>query len=112
MPALSLIYTILERQVKLCVMEDNEAMIKICHLGKNPTMPYLNRTHKVGVSWLMEVFEIGGINIYKIDTKLQAADVGTKRITCVGTWRSNCVLINLSEPGVDAPGQRAERRSR
>jgi hypothetical protein len=31
-------------------------MIKICHSGKNPTMRYLNRTHKVGVAWLMEVF--------------------------------------------------------
>jgi hypothetical protein len=72
MPALSLISTILARPVKLCVMEDNEAMIKICQSGKNPTMRYLNRTHKVGVSWLMEVFEIDGIHIFKVDTKLQA----------------------------------------
>jgi hypothetical protein len=55
----------------------------------------------VGVSWLMEVFEIDGINIYKVDTKLQAADIGAERIACVATWRSN------SEPGVDATGQRA-----
>jgi hypothetical protein len=106
-PALSLLSTILERSVKLCVMEDNEAMIKICHSGKNPTVRYLNCTHKVGVSWLMEVFEIDGINIYKTDTKLQAADIGAKCITCIDTWRSNCVLINLCEPGVDATGQRA-----
>jgi hypothetical protein len=37
-PALSLLGTIFERKVHLCVMEDNEAMIKICHSGKNPTM--------------------------------------------------------------------------
>jgi hypothetical protein len=55
----------------------------------------------------MEVFEIDGVNIYKIDTKLQTTDVGAKRIACVDTWRSECVLINLCEPGVDAAGQRA-----
>jgi hypothetical protein len=81
-------------------------MIKICHSGKNPTMRYLNRTHKVGVAWLMEVFNLRKCDIYKIDTKLQAADIGTKRITCVDTWRNNCVLINLCEPGVDPARQR------
>jgi hypothetical protein len=82
-------------------------MIKICHSGKNPTVRYLNRTREVGVSWLVEVFEIDGINIYKVDAKLRAADIGAKRIACVDTWQSNCVLINPSEPGVDATGQRA-----
>jgi hypothetical protein len=72
-------------------MEDNEAMIRICHSGKNPTVRYLDRTHKVGVSWLMEVFVLPDVNIYKIDTRLQAADVGTQRITRLNTWRSNCL---------------------
>jgi hypothetical protein len=86
MPALSLLEIILERKVRLRVMGDNEAMIRICHSGKNPTMRYLNRTHKVGAAWLMEVFEQDNINVYEIDTKLQTADVGTKRITRVDTW--------------------------
>jgi hypothetical protein len=107
MPALTLLEAILARKVKLSMMDDNEAMIKICHSGKNPTMKYFNRTHKVGVSWLMEVFGLANINIYKIDTKLQAADIGTKHITCIHTWKSNCILINLSEPGVSPTGQRA-----
>jgi hypothetical protein len=59
-------------------------------------MRYLNRTHKVGVAWLMEVFNFPKCDIYKIDAKLQAADIGTKRITCV---------INLCEPGIDPPTQ-------
>jgi hypothetical protein len=107
MPALTLLETILRRKVHLCVMEDNEAMIKICHSGKNPTMRYLNHTRKVGVSWLMNVFKLPEIDVCKIDAKLQAADIGTKRITCLDTWRSNCVLINLSEPDVDPTAQRA-----
>jgi hypothetical protein len=69
-------------------------------------MRYLNRTHKVGVAWLMEVFDLPRCDVCKIDAKLQAADVGTERITCVDTWRSNCVLINLCEPDVDPPARR------
>jgi hypothetical protein len=42
-----------------------------------------------------------------ISTKLQTADIGTERITCLDTWRSNCILINLCEPGVDATQPRA-----
>jgi hypothetical protein len=67
------------------MMEDNEAVIKICHSGKNQTMRNLHRARKVGVSWLMEVFGLPDINIYEIDTKLQAADIGTKRVTCMRT---------------------------
>jgi hypothetical protein len=57
-PTLSLLDTIFERKVHLRMMGDNEAMIQICHSGKNPTVRYLNRTHKVGVAWLMEVFDL------------------------------------------------------
>jgi hypothetical protein len=106
-PALSLLDAIFERKVHLRMMEDNEAMIQICHSGKNSTMRYLNRTHKVGVAWLMEVFNLPKCDICNFDAKLQAADIGTERIMCVDTWRSNCVLINLCEPGIDPPTQRA-----
>jgi hypothetical protein len=68
MPALSLMEAILERKVKLSMMGDNEAMTKICHSGNSPTMRYLNRVRQVGVSWLMEIFGLPTINIYKIDT--------------------------------------------
>jgi hypothetical protein len=51
-------------------------------------------------------FENPRIDIYKIDAELQVADIGTKRITCLETWRSNCILINLSEPNVSATKQR------
>jgi hypothetical protein len=101
MPALTLLETIFERKVHLCMMEDDEAMIKICHSGENPTLRYFNRTHKVGVSWLMDVINLDEIDICEIDAKLQAADIGAN------TWRSNCVLINLCEPDDDPTAQRA-----
>jgi hypothetical protein len=67
-PALSLLETIFERKVHLCMMEDNEAMIEICHSGKNPTMRYLNGTHKVGVSRLMDVFNSRSTQSYRLQT--------------------------------------------
>jgi hypothetical protein len=102
MPTLILRSTSLGREVPLSMMEDNEAMIKVCLWGKNPTMRYLNRTHKVDIAWLMEVFELPKIKLFKVNTKPQAADIGTTRITCVDTWQPNCVLINLIVPGLSA----------
>jgi hypothetical protein len=101
-PTLALLSTILGREVTLSMMEDHEDMINICYSGENPTMRYLNRTRKVGISWLMEVFKLPDIKLYKSDAKLQAADIGAKRITCVETWLSNCVLINLPNNDADA----------
>jgi hypothetical protein len=54
----------------------------------------------------MEVFNPPKCDIYKIDAKLQDADVGAKRITRIDTWRNNCMLINLCEPCVDPASQR------
>jgi hypothetical protein len=56
---------------------------------------------------LMGIFGLPNINIYKIDAELQAADIGAQRITCIRTWKSNCILVNLSEPGVCPTGQHA-----
>jgi hypothetical protein len=98
-PTLALLSTILGREVTLSMMGDNEAMVKICYSGENPTMRYLNRTRNVGISWLVEVFKLP--ELYNIDAKLQAADVGAKIITCV-TWLFNCVLTNLANKDTDA----------
>jgi hypothetical protein len=63
MPTLTLLATILGREVTLSMMGDNEAMIKIFYSGKNPTMRYLNRPREVAISWLMEVFELRDIKL-------------------------------------------------
>ena len=31
-------------------------MIRVCDTGKNPTMRYLHRTHRINVAWLHECF--------------------------------------------------------
>eukprot|EP00969_Alexandrium_andersonii_P255119 11277818-Alexandrium_andersonii.AAC.1 len=36
------------------VHEDNRAMLAVMRSGRNPTMRYLHRTHRVSVQWLHE----------------------------------------------------------
>eukprot|EP00969_Alexandrium_andersonii_P151580 6701282-Alexandrium_andersonii.AAC.1 len=40
----------------LRVHEDNQAMMAIFKSGRNPTLRYLHRTHRVSVQWLRERF--------------------------------------------------------
>jgi hypothetical protein len=38
----------------ICI-EDNQAMMACARSGRNPTMRYLGRTHRVSVAWLKEI---------------------------------------------------------
>ena len=58
LPALQLWDMVLERPVRLLFQEDNQATIQILKTQKKPTLRYLNRTHRVNVSWLREVLKI------------------------------------------------------
>ena len=55
-PALILWDRVVGKESKVIFMEDNEATIRICQSGKNPTMRHLGRTHRVSTSWLHERF--------------------------------------------------------
>ena len=50
--ALSLWRVLFPHQPPLLFHEDNQAMICVVTTGKNPTMRYLARTHRVSVAWL------------------------------------------------------------
>ena len=50
--ALSLWRVLFPHQPPLLFHEDNQAMIRVVSIGKNPTMRYLARTHRVSVAWL------------------------------------------------------------
>ena len=54
LPALQLWHTLLPHTPTILVHEDNQAMLRVVETGKNPTMRYLHRTHRVSVSWLHE----------------------------------------------------------
>eukprot|EP00972_Heterocapsa_arctica_P107027 15767348-Heterocapsa_arctica.AAC.1 len=56
LPTLQLWDTVLPNPAKLPFQEDDKATIHILKTGKNPTLRHLNRTHRVNVCWLSEVF--------------------------------------------------------
>eukprot|EP00974_Lingulodinium_polyedra_P021792 2104493-Lingulodinium_polyedra.AAC.1 len=41
----------------LSVRGDNQAMMRAVGTGRNPTVRYLHRTHRVSVAWLRERFQ-------------------------------------------------------
>ena len=80
LPSLQLWELLLQRSVKLRVMEDNQATILVVKKGYSPKLRHVSRTHKVNLSCLSEVFAEGGTTIEYVDTKYQAADIFTKAL--------------------------------
>ena len=86
---------VLERSTKLVFQEDNQATIQILKTQRNPTLRHLNRTHRVNVSWLCEVFsnfDEVGLKYWKTDE--MAADIFTKAFTNPIKWNAALDLID------------------
>ena len=79
-PSLQLWELLLQRSVKLRVMEDNQATILVVKKGYSPKLRHITRTHKINLSCLSEVFAEGDVTIEYVDTKDQAADIFTKAL--------------------------------
>jgi len=98
LPSLDLWYTLLPSCTGLRVCEDNQAMIRVIETGKNPTMRYLHRTHRVSVAWLHEVCQGAEIKLtYEVSAKM-AADIFTKAFPDKNKWTAVCDLINHIDP--------------
>ena len=95
LPALQLWNIILGRPAVLVFHEDNQAMIRVCQTGRNPTMRHLGRTHRVSVAWLHERFAELGIDLRFEMTHRQAADIYTKAFHELVKWIAACLLINI-----------------
>ena len=78
LPCLDLWEILLQRRCPLVVHEDNQAMIRVIETGRNPTMQYLGRTHRVSVQWLHEVFKREHIRCEYARTDVMAGDIYTK----------------------------------
>ena len=98
LPALDLWQTVLPHKPALVFHEDNQAMIAVCRSGRNPTMRYLGRTHRVRVSWLHEVCKGKDVDLIYTKSESMAADVYTKAFTEITRWRHACMLINIMDP--------------
>ncbi len=95
LPALDLWHVLLPHKPPLYFHEDNQAMIHVINTGRNPTMRYLLRTHRVSVSWLHEVFKGADIVLMYEDSSKQAADIYTKGFDDKAKWEQVCGLINV-----------------
>ena len=79
LPALQLWGMVLERPTKLVFQEDNQATIKILKTQKNPTLRHLNRTHRINISWLCEVFKnLSEVGLKYCKTDEMAADISPR----------------------------------
>ncbi len=95
LPCLQLWETLFERMVGLDFHEDNQAMIRACQTGRNPTMRHIGRTHRVSVAWMHKRFTTRGINLVYESTHRQCADIYTKGFTEPLKWYAVCLLVNV-----------------
>ncbi len=98
MPAMDLYDMLFPPGYPKIVHEDNQAMIHVVTTGRNPTMRYLHRTHRVSVSWLHEVCKRDDVVLMYEDSAKMAADIYTKGFTDKAKWEQVCGLINVIDP--------------
>ena len=82
---------------KLCVFEDNDAVIKMIIKGRSPTMRHVSRTHRVALDWLFDRINLDHkTQIKYIDTKNQLADILTTGNFTRDEWNHLLCLFNIS----------------
>ena len=97
LPALQLWDVVLERPTKRVFQEDNQATIQILKTQKNPTLRHLNRTHRVNVSWLCEVFRIlDEVELKYCKADEMAADIFTDAFTNHIKWNAALDLLGIT----------------
>ena len=79
------------------VLEDNEAVIKICFKGRSGALRHCHRTHRVAIEWLFETFKDISHQLRYVRTIYQIADIFTKAIVKPETWRTLLYLSQIRE---------------
>ena len=95
LPSLALWEILLPNFERLVCHEDNQAMIRICETGRNPTMRYMSRTQGVAFGWLFERFQENYLELIYEESAKMAADIFTKAFTDKATWIEVCRLVNI-----------------
>ena len=84
-PSLPITYVL----AKLYVMEDNDAVIKMCVKERSPALRHVSRTHRVDLDWLFErINRDPGVFIKFVPTKEQLAGILTKGSFTAEAWNA------------------------
>ncbi len=86
LPALDLWHELLPRKPPLFLHEDNQAMIRVCKTGRNPTMRHIGRTHRVSVAFTHERFTLPGIDLVYEMTHTQRPSRNQLNGTPCASW--------------------------
>ena len=90
-PALDMCDKMLPADYEATFHEDNQAMIRVIQSGRNPTMRYLHRTHRISIAALHELIT-GQTELSKVvgceytNSTGMAVDIFTKGFTDKNKW--------------------------
>ena len=105
LPGTELWSTLLGRNVLVDIFEDNQAVLQIVHTGKNMTMRHFERTHRVPVAWLNELYEANEFfNLVYAESADMIADLFTKAFTDVNKFQHRRTRIGLAKSMHDVRG--------
>ena len=89
------------RHADLVVLEDNDAVIKMCITGRSPNMRHISRTHRVDLDWLFErLLKDTAVTMRYINTKQQLPGMFTKGSFTEVTWKSLLKLMQVEDKRV------------
>ena len=93
-PAMDLWDLILGRPIRLFIMEDNQATIKVVRQGYSNKLRHIQRTHKVNLGSIKEVIDMDQVDIEYCKTDELAADVFTKALP-PNKWGNALKLLGI-----------------
>ena len=80
--------------------EDNTAFIQVCRRGRNPTMRFLRRHHRLSIGLLHETFSRDDWHLRHCESGRMCADIFTKTFSDIAHWNALLDLVNHLDPAV------------
>ena len=85
-----------EKESKLYIFEDNEAVIKMIIKDRSPTIRHVSRTHRVALDWLFDrIYQDPKVQIMYVESQNQHADIITKGSFTRDEWHNLLHLFDI-----------------
>ena len=95
LPMVLLWEVLLNRRVRILVLEDNVGTIQAIEKGYSPALRHLPKTQKTSLDFLHYMFHVVKlVDIEYVATELQISDVFTKAVK-VADWGKACQLLHI-----------------